>query len=72
MKIFIKAKTGAKEEKIKEDKKNHFIISIKERPIKGKANSAIEKAIARHFGVSSSRVKIVYGAKSKEKIAEIL
>lgn len=71
MKIFIKVKTGAKKEKVEEIRGNCFLVVVKARPEKGKANLAVQKAIAGHFGVSVSRIKIVSGATSKEKILEI-
>ncbi len=46
-------------------------IGIKSKPIKGEANKEIIKKIAKHFGVSTSQVKIKAGHKSKEKIIEI-
>ena len=48
-----------------------FVVSVKERPIDGKANRAIEKAIAEYFHVPVSRVRIVSGHTSREKIIEI-
>ena len=46
-------------------------IGIKSKPIKGEANKEVIKKIAKHFGVSTSQVKIKSGHKSKEKIIEI-
>lgn len=47
-------------------------IGIREKPIKGKANKAIIKKLANHFGISASKVKIKTGTKSDTKIIEIL
>jgi len=47
-------------------------IGIKEKPIKGKANKAIIKKLADHFGISTSKIKIKTGLKSDTKIIEIL
>ncbi|QDI88447.1 DUF167 domain-containing protein [Candidatus Nitrosopumilus sp. SW] len=46
-------------------------IGIKSKPIKGEANKEVIKKIAKHFGVTTSQVKIKSGHKSKEKIIEI-
>jgi hypothetical protein len=79
MKIFIKAKPGLKRAYIKETtdlfEKNgerHFVVAVKERAVDGKANRAIEKAIAEYFRVSSSCVRIVIGGASREKVVEIV
>jgi hypothetical protein len=71
MKIFVKVKPGAKEKKIKKIDKSHFIISVKEPPIKGAANKAVVEAFADYFGVSRSEVQIISGFTSRQKIIEI-
>ncbi len=53
--------------------KNDLIeIGIMEKPVKGKANAVIIKQIAKHLGVSKSKVRIVAGKKSQDKIVEVL
>lgn len=71
MKIYIKAKTNAREEKIEKISKNRFKISVKESPVQGKANIAIVKALAKYFNVSPSAIRIVAGGTSRNKIVEI-
>jgi uncharacterized protein len=86
MKIVVKAKPGAKEgakeEKVERvtqpslgfealDEPVIYKVSVKEPPINGLANEAVTKALAKHFGVSPSTVKLIKGAKSKQKIFEI-
>ncbi|MBI2099043.1 DUF167 domain-containing protein [Candidatus Uhrbacteria bacterium] len=72
MKIFVAAKPSAKEEKVEAIDENHFRIAVKEPPSQGKANEAIIKAVARHFGISAQRVRIVAGASSRNKMLEIV
>jgi uncharacterized protein YggU (UPF0235/DUF167 family) len=86
MKIFVKAKAGAREEKIeapaaklwKEDKKDGagekewFKIWVKEPPAQGRANESIAKLLAKHFKISPSQVRLLSGASSKQKAFEIL
>jgi len=71
MKIFVKAKVNAKEEIIKRIDETHFIVAVKEPPIKGKANKAILKALANFFHLSQSQMQIVSGFTSREKIVRI-
>ena len=53
--------------------KNDLIeIGMMEKPVKGKANAVIIKQIAKHLGVSKSKVRIVAGEKSQDKIVEVL
>lgn len=72
MKIFAKVKPRAKKEYIKKIDDTHLIVAVKEPPIKGKANEAVEKAIADYFRIKRFNVKIISGHASREKIVEIL
>jgi len=72
MKIFVKAKPLSKEEYIKKIDELNFIVAIKEPPKDGKANRAIIKALAGHFSVAPSCVRLVSGFASKQKTFEIL
>ncbi len=72
MKIVVKAKPGAKIEKIEKVDGKNFTVSVKEPPIKGRANQAIVKALAEYFKIPSSKVKIISGYTSKQKVIEII
>jgi len=71
MKIFIKAKPNSKIEKVEKINGQNYIVSVKEPPIRGMANSAIKNALAVYFNVGSSRVKIISGFTSRHKIINI-
>jgi hypothetical protein len=68
VKIFITAKTGSKKEFIEQIDDTHFMVSVKERPIKGKANEAIKKSVAAYLSVPQSHVILCSGASSKHKV----
>jgi len=72
MKIFIKAKPNSREEKIEKVDETHYVVFVKEPPIKGKANQAIKNALAVYFKTSSSNVRIVSGFSSRNKIVKIM
>jgi len=46
-------------------------IYTKAPAIEGRANLAAVKLLAKHFGVASSKVKLVRGAASKYKVFEV-
>lgn len=71
MKIFVKAKPNSKIESIKKFSETNFEICVKEPPVRGQANAAIIWALAKHFKISPSRVKIISGYTSRQKIIEI-
>jgi len=72
MKIFIKAKPGAYEEKIEKIDDTHFLVCVTEPPVNGLANRGIVRAVANYFKVAQSRVIIKKGFTSKNKIVEIV
>ena len=71
MKIYIKAKPLSKDEKIEKIDDYNFIVFVKAPPVQGRANQAIIKLISEYFGVSISRVTILRGHTSRNKIIEI-
>lgn len=71
MKIYIKAKPNAKEESVEKLDDNHFSVCVKEPPVKGKANWAIVRTLAKYFGITSDKVKIISGHTSRQKIVKI-
>ena len=72
MKIFVKTRPNSKNESVKKLSESNFEICVKEPPVKGLANAAIVKALARHFGVAQSAVKILSGHTSRKKVIQIL
>jgi len=68
--IKVKVKPNAKKQAI-ERKDDLFIVYLKEKPRRGEANKALIKAIANFFNVSTARVRIIKGYKSREKFIEI-
>ena len=71
MKIIVKAKPGAKHEKIEKMDDYTYVVSVKALPIDGKANAAIVKLLATHFDVSPSLVEIISGYMARTKVIEI-
>lgn len=72
MKIFVKAKPGAKEARIEKIDENNYIVAVKESAKEGRANWAIERALAEYFKVSPSEVRIIFGKTSRQKVVEIV
>ena len=69
MKIFVKAKPKAGIEKVEKISENHYVVWVKEPPIKGLANKAIVRALSKYFDVSD--VVIVSGLTSRTKVIDI-
>ena len=70
MKIQVKVKPNSRTEEVSQEG-NNFIVKVKEPPKEGKANQAVIKLLAEHFGVSQSQVRILSGFKSKNKVIDV-
>ena len=49
----------------------YILVGLTSKPKRGRANAELIRKLAKHFGVPSSRVKIVAGFRTKNKIVEI-
>jgi len=72
MKIFVKVRPKAREEKVEKIDDINFKVKVTQPPEKGKANLAVVRALADYFNVNQSNVQIVSGSTSKLKIIEII
>ena len=70
MKISVRAKPNSKTEYVEEMGEGTLVVAVKEPPVEGRANAAIIRAIADHFGVSLSQVRLLSGPTSRNKIFE--
>ena len=70
MKIQVKVKPSSKTEEVSQEG-DSFIVKVKEPPKEGKANQAVIKLLAEHFGVSQSQVRILSGFRSRNKVIEV-
>jgi len=70
MKIQVKVKPNSRTEEVSQEG-DSFIIKVKEPPKEGKANQAVIKLLAEHFGVPQSQVRILSGFRSRNKIIEV-
>lgn len=67
----VTAKPGSKNPSIKHIESNHYEIAVRERAEKGKATTAVRKALAGHLQVAPSRLSLIMGETSKVKIFEL-
>ena len=70
MKIQVNVKPNSRTEELGREG-DSFIVKVKEPPKEGKANQAVIKLLARHFGVSQSQVRILSGFRSRSKVIEV-
>jgi uncharacterized protein (TIGR00251 family) len=70
MKIQVKVKPNSRTEEVNQERAG-FVVRVKEPPREGKANLAVIKLLAEHFGVPKSQVRILSGFGSRNKIVEV-
>ncbi len=71
MKVSIKAKVHARENRVEKVDDGNLIVHVKEAPEKGKANWAIIKLVAEYYEVPTTSVRIVTGRTSTKKLMEV-
>lgn len=71
MRLVVKVKPAAREEKVENRADGSLFVSVKEPPIQGRANAAVCRVLAAHFGVSFASVRILSGHTSRTKIVEV-
>jgi uncharacterized protein (TIGR00251 family) len=71
MKISIKVKPNSKESGVEESGPHQLLIKVKAPPQENRANREAVEALAEYLHVPKSRLSIIAGFKSKQKLVEI-
>ncbi len=72
MKYTVRVHARARQPFVEKTDTNELTVAVHEPPEHGKANSAVINALADHFNVPKSRIRIVAGHTARVKIVEIL
>lgn len=72
MRIVVRAKPNAREEKVVRLSDTNFDVFVKAPAKEGKANKAVERALAAYFKVRPYEVEIVSGHLGKLKVVEVM
>ena len=70
MNLHIQIKPQAKEERVEKIDETHYRVWVKAPAKEGKANEALVETLASYFKVPKSRLLILKGLKSKNKIVD--
>lgn len=71
MKIYVKVKPNAKQERLEKIAEDNFLVWVKEKPQDGKANDAVVKVLAEYFEIPKSAVILLRGQTSRQKVFEV-
>ena len=69
--VSVRVKASAKLDRIERLQDGTFSISVKERPVEGRANEAVIRLLAEFLGVPSRNVSIIRGARSRTKVVRV-
>lgn len=71
MKIAIRVKPNAKAHAVEEIGENQYLVKVKAPPKENKANREVIETLAEYFDIPKSRISIVTGLKSSQKVVKI-
>lgn len=71
MKIAVRVKPRSKVEEVTGEG-DGYVVRVKEPPIEGRANRAVLRLLASHLGVPESRLRVVSGFSSRNKVIEVI
>ena len=71
MKIAITVKPNTKRSGLEQLADDSYRVAVKSPPVDGKANAEVIEALAKHFRVPKSAVRITRGAAGRKKWVEI-
>jgi len=64
-------KTNAKESRVESIDESTFVVHVDERPVQGRANKRLLEILSDYFNLPKSKISIIHGATSTEKIIEL-
>ena len=71
MRVSVTVAPNARSPRVERRDAGRLRVSVTAPPREGQANAAVVAALAEHFGVPRSQVRILRGAGSRHKIVEI-
>jgi uncharacterized protein (TIGR00251 family) len=71
VKIAIRVKPNAKAHAVEEIGENQYLVKVKAPPKENKANREVIETLAEYFDIPKSRISIVTGLKSSQKVVKI-
>lgn len=71
MRISVKVKFGSGKRGVEMIGDSEYVVRVKERPVKGKANKEMIDLLSKFFKVPKNKIKIVSGTTSSKKIVQI-
>lgn len=71
MKILVKVKPQARQDKVEKIGLNTYKVWVKAKAVEGKANQAVVKVLAEYFDIAKPKVLLVKGKRAREKVFRV-
>lgn len=71
MRIAVRVKPRSRSEEVSVEG-DTYVVKVKAPPVEGRANRAVLRLLAKHLGVSESRLRMVSGFSSRNKVIEVI
>jgi uncharacterized protein YggU (UPF0235/DUF167 family) len=71
VKVAIYVKPGASTTEVGGEHAGALVIRVTAKPVGGKANEAVEQALAKAFGLSRAKIRLIAGGSSRSKLVEL-
>jgi hypothetical protein len=71
VKISVRVKAGSKQNLVEPAGENEYIVRVKEKAIKGRANEAVIDVLSDFFSIPKRTITIIKGFKRKNKLIAI-
>jgi uncharacterized protein (TIGR00251 family) len=71
MRLRIRVQPNSRRPGIEELPDGSLKVRVSAAPQEGRANQAVIEALARHFGVPKSSIRVVHGAAGRDKLVEV-
>jgi len=71
MRVSVKVKPSSSRQKVEKIDDNNYSVWVRAKPAEGKANEAVIEVLAEHFGTSRSKITLLKGRTSRQKVLDI-
>lgn len=71
VKIVVKVKPNSKQNLVEKTAESTYSVRVKEKALEGRANEAVVAVLSEYFRTPKSRISVIKGSKSRNKVVEI-
>jgi uncharacterized protein len=69
--VTVRVRPGSSRNEIAGEQNGVLIVRVSAPPVEGKANKAVCKLLAKHYGIAPSKVEIVRGHSGRDKVVRL-